>query len=211
MRKPSTQSGFSLVETLVAITILLIVITGPLAISSSAAKSTSFSSEQVTAFFLAQEGVELVEKARNDLLVPYFIDSNTASTTFTPANPDPWADFTRTAAGGIYRNCYISINASGCDFTINTDTAGTLSLTNCSVSASACVMYVDKSSGNVRSRYTHVSSANTVSTPYTRTITLEPISADEVRVISKVTWRTGALKAQQEVFVESRLFNIYGY
>lgn len=69
----SKQSGFSLVETLVAITILLVVIIGPMTISSSAAKSTSFASEQVTAFFLAQEGAELIEKARNDLLLEHFL------------------------------------------------------------------------------------------------------------------------------------------
>ncbi len=201
MKKTSSQSGFSLVETLVAITILLIVITGPLAISSSSAKSSSFSSEQVTAFFLAQEGVELVEKARDDLLVPYFAGSN----------PDPWDDFTRTVVGGIYRNCYTTINPSGCDFTINTDQTGTLAVTNCAASASACVMYVDKTNGNLRSRYTHVTAGSTISTPFTRTITIQPISADEVKVVSRVTWRTGALKAQQEVFVETRFFNMYGY
>ena len=52
------QKGFSLVETLVAISILLIVIVGPMTISMSTAKSSSFASEQVQAFFLAQEGLE---------------------------------------------------------------------------------------------------------------------------------------------------------
>lgn len=69
----NTQSGFSLVETLVAITILLIVISGPLAISTSTARSTSFSSEQVEAFFLAQEGAELAQKIRDDLLLAAFL------------------------------------------------------------------------------------------------------------------------------------------
>ena len=63
------QSGFSLVETLVAISILLIVIVGPMTISMQSAKSSSFASEQVQAFFLAQEGLELAEKARDDLLL----------------------------------------------------------------------------------------------------------------------------------------------
>ena len=198
MNRHTSQSGFSLVETLVSITILLIVITGPLAISSSAAKSSSFSSEQVTAFFLAQEGAELVEKARNDLLIPYF----------NATNPDPWADFTRTGAGGLYRNCYTSVNASGCDFTISNDSVGSVTLASCSTIAN-CLLYIDKNTNNLRYRYGH-NSSNTVTTPFTRVITFETVNANEVKVTSKVTWRTGALRAQQEAVVETRLFNAYG-
>lgn len=49
-------------ETLVAITILLIVVVGPMKIIISASNSTSFSGEQVVAFFLAQEGAEIAQK-----------------------------------------------------------------------------------------------------------------------------------------------------
>lgn len=199
--KQNQQSGFSLVETLVAITILLVVIAGPLAISSSASKSSSFSSEQVVAFFLAQEGLELVQKARNDLLVPYFPPLS--------SNPDPWTDFTRTTGAGLYRNCYTSINSSGCDLTINGDATGSVTVTSCAVSG-ACRLYLDTSSSIQRSRYTHVSSGN-ASTPYTRTITLELVNANEVKVTSKVTWRTGSIRQAQEVVTETRLFNVYGF
>lgn len=199
MRKTSPQSGFTLIETLVSITILLIVIAGPLAITSSSAKSSAFSSEQVTAFFLAQEGVELVEKARDDLLL----------TNFANTNPDPWVDFTR-INGGIYRNCYTSANASGCDFTINRSGIPNLTLTNCN---SGCELYLNKAQNNLRSRYTH-NSSNATLTPYTRVITLEPIGnatpPNEVKVTSRVTWRTGSIRASQEVVVESVLANVYG-
>lgn len=193
MKKTSSQSGFTLIETLVSITILLIVIAGPLAVTSSSAKSSSFSSEQVTAFFLAQEGVELVEKARDDLLL----------TNFANTNPDPWADFTR-INNGIYRNCYTSVNTSGCDFTINRN--GSLTLTNC---AAGCELYLNPTQNNLRSRYTHISN-NATLTPFSRVITLELVNANEVKITSKVTWRTGSIRASQEVVVESELFNVYG-
>lgn len=203
MIKITKQSGFSLVETLVAITILLIVIAGPLAISSSASKSSSFSSEQVVAFFLAQEGLELAQKARNDLLIPYFPPLST--------NPDPWADFTRTSGAGLYQNCYKSQNASGCDLTINSDGTGTITVTNCATTG-ACLLSLDKVTGNKRSRFNHDSgNANNVATPFTRTITFETVSANEVKIESKVTWRTGSIRTGQEVVAETRLFNIYGF
>ena len=197
MKLPSPQSAFSLVETLVAISILLLVMVGPMTISSSAAKSTSFSSEQVTAFFLAQEGAELVQKARDDLQLTYFAG----------INPDAWTDFTRTAAGGLYRLCYKDINPNGCSMTINTDSTGTLSNSvDCSTPGN-CSLYLN--SGTVRSKYTH-SSAGNVLTPFTRRITLENINANEVKIVSRVTWRTGSLRAEQKAEVETRLFNTYG-
>jgi len=194
MKYPPSQAGFSLVETLVAITILLIVIVGPMTISSSTAKSTSFSSEQVTAFFLAQEGAELVQKARDDLLVPYFAD-NTQT---------PWATFSNTS--GTLQRCYA---ASGCGLEINTNTTGTLITPISCATITNCQLYRNDSTGAVRSRFTHTANGNTL-TPFTRKITLTRINSDEVSVVSTVTWRTGSLRAEQQVSVETRLFNMYG-
>lgn len=194
MRYPQ-QAGFTLIETLVSITILLIVITGPLAITSNSAKSSSFSSEQVTAFFLAQEGIELVEKARDDLLVPYFPGAS-------QNNPDPWADFTRTSNAGTYKYCY---SVTGCDLTITPSDNKTVSVTNCQVNS--CQLNLDTTTANLRSRYTH---GNGTATPFTRVITLEQVNPNEVKVTSKVTWRTGSIRSSQDVTIESRLFNLYG-
>lgn len=132
----STQGGFSLVETLVAITLLLLVIVGPMTIVSSSARSTSFSSEQVTAFFLAQEGAELVQKARDDLQLQNYGQTG-------------WNTFTNTS--GTYSACYTT---SGCGLTIRTDSTGTLNtpvscstLANCNLSL--------QTTGTARSRFVH--------------------------------------------------------
>lgn len=194
MRYAPQQSGFSLVETLVAITILLIVIIGPMSISSSAAKSTSFASEQVTAFFLAQEGAELIEKARNDLLLEHFSGSN----------PDPWADFTRTVNPGLYRQCY---TANGCNFSINADGTGTLTAPASCSGQDGCKVNLDAENSSLRSRFT----PGTTGTPtlYSRNIRLQIVSANEVSVTSVVTWRSGFSRDDQQVTVQTSLFNIY--
>jgi len=197
MKYYSTQSGFSLVETLVAISILLVVIVGPMSISSSAAKSTSFASEQVIAFFLAQEGAEMAQKARDDLLLRSFIDPSDPS-----YEPTPWADFVDTS-GGAYDECF---TATGCGLELNTDADGTLK-TPILCTGSSCELYFNENAD--RSRYTHVS-AGATSTPFTRIIFMTENDNREVEVISRVYWRTGSQRSSQEVEVVTYLFNVYG-
>ncbi len=196
--------GFSLIETLVAISILLIVMMGPITISSSAARSTSFSSEQVTAFFLAQEGAELAQKARDDLVILQFVDSNPDPAVFTPLSASPWTTFINTT--GTYQSCY---STNGCGLTVSNSQTGTITITNCGSSQTACGLYFDGATQNLRSRFTHTVGTNSV-TPFTRKITLQNISANEVKVISRVTWRTGTFLREQKVEIETRLFNVYG-
>jgi prepilin-type N-terminal cleavage/methylation domain-containing protein len=190
--KNKQQAGFSLIETLVAISVLLIVVAGPMTLSMRAAKSSSFASEQVQAYFLAQEGIELAQKVRDDLLLKNFL----------PAGPgyvsNPWSRFTDTT-NGAYSVCYQS---TGCGL-YWMDSAMNVATTSCST-ASNCLMH-RKSSGETH--FTHVSTGNTP-TLYTRNIRFIN-DAPGVRVISEVTWRTGSLLASQRVQVETYLYNIY--
>lgn len=191
--KKTTQDGFTLVETLVSITILLLVIIGPMTISSSAARSTSFSSEQVIAFFLAQEGAELAQKARDDLWLGDFTNPGTG-----------WSDFTNISAG-TYADCFTN---DGCRLEIETDAVGSIKLpvADCNP-VSDCRLYFDPN--NDRSRYNHDSSSP-ITTPYTRIIKFEEITSDEVKVTSRVYWRSGNQRQNQEAVVETYLFNVYG-
>jgi prepilin-type N-terminal cleavage/methylation domain-containing protein len=192
---PSEQ-GFSLVETLVAITILLLVIVGPLTISSQSARSTSFASEQVIAFFLAQEGLEIIQKGRDDLVINGFDN----------ASFDAWAAFTNTS--GFYRHCY-DVN-SGCGVELLANASGALDAPIDCGSDARCPLYFDDSIGStLRSRYTPDQPGTYLSTPYSRTVTMQSVSSDEVRVESTVYWRNSDQREEQSVTVETYLFNIY--
>ena len=59
------QRGFTLVETLVAISILSLAITGPMVIAQKGIGSSIYARDQVTAFYLAQEAVEYVRNVRD--------------------------------------------------------------------------------------------------------------------------------------------------
>jgi len=60
------KNGFTLVETLVAVSILLIAIVGPMTIAQKGIQNAYFANEQVTAVFLAQEAIEAVRELRDD-------------------------------------------------------------------------------------------------------------------------------------------------
>jgi len=60
-----SQNGFTLVETLIAISVLLVALGGPMTIAQRGLSAAFVSRDQVTASFLAQEAIEYVRKVRD--------------------------------------------------------------------------------------------------------------------------------------------------
>jgi len=184
------QSGFTLVEVLVSITLLLLVIVGPMQILTRANHSTAFATEQMTAWFLAQEGLELAQNGRDGYLLQYFKGDI----------PDPWHDFKT----GSFATCFAG---PGCGFSIDED--GVLTADTCdNLGGGGCQLYLDTTSS--RMSYTHDSSGGHVKQPYSRVIHMTETGAGrEILVTSTVTWRTGSLIASQQVVTSTYLFNVY--
>jgi len=199
MKKKPTQNhskrAFSLVEVLVSITILLFVVVVPMTIVTRANNSTAFANEQLIAFFLAQEGLEIVEKGRNDLYLQYFATGGIAN---------PMTLFSRTSSSGPFSTCY---HSRGCG--ISFDGSNTVTNFVCSTSGANCRIY---QTGN---KYVQASSQPTGSTisPFSRVVKMESSMSGsklhEVKVTSTVTWRTGSLIAGQSVELVTYLTNIY--
>lgn len=208
MIQKHTQSGFSLVETLVAITILMIVIVGPLTIVTTTSKSTNFSNAQVVGFYLAQEGAELAQKARDDIVLNRFLDS--ADPEYgTRFDDTPWADFIDESGGAEFEDCFSSY---GCSIEVGVDSEGTISIPDsCGVQMSGCELWFD--TADVRSRYTHTDLGAANLTPYRRAVTFEnvdPGGTDEIKVVSRVEWSTGISRDFESVEVVTYLFDVYG-
>lgn len=192
------HDGFTLVEVLVAITLLLMVIVGPLQIIARTNNSTAFASEQMTAWFLAQEGLELAQQARDGYLLNYFNNTTT----------HPWTDFVDPS--GQYGPCFKS---TGCGLFVNND--GSVAVTDCGVFSCQLFQSTANTPATRRASYIHVlasgsNPAQSTQSKFTRVVTLkETGSGREVAATSTVTWRTGSLIAGQKVETATFLFNIY--
>src|SRR4051812_26467647 len=65
-----TSAGFTLLETMVAVTLLSVAIVAPMSLTAQSLGSAYYARDEVTAFYLAQEGLEVVRNVRdNNILI----------------------------------------------------------------------------------------------------------------------------------------------
>lgn len=75
------EKGFTLIETLVAISILLLSIIGPMEIAARGLFSAYYARDEIAAYYLAQEGVEYVRNLRDTM----YLEDFKAGTVNSPA------------------------------------------------------------------------------------------------------------------------------
>jgi prepilin-type N-terminal cleavage/methylation domain-containing protein len=69
VHRDELRRGFSMIETLVAITMLTLAVTAPLTLAGQGLIAANYAKDQVTAFNLAQEAIELVRFHRDNQLI----------------------------------------------------------------------------------------------------------------------------------------------
>lgn len=189
------ESGFTLIETLVAITILVIAIIGPMEIASKSLFSAFYARDEITAYYLAQEGIEYVRNARDTLFLTDFNNKNLEG------------DWLR----GL-DNCIADENSTtGCYL----DT--TIPFSPDDFLASACPVESDGGCPFLKfdedtGVYDYSSG---VDSKFKRNIVLvykphgeAPLDKEEVIVISNVTWSTGSFfKTNRSFVLSERLYN----
>ncbi len=177
-------SGFTLIETLVAITLLSIAITGPFITAEKSIEAANIAKHKMTASFLAQEGIELVRTMRdNAYITGCFYDGG-----YT-ACKNWWGGFTSNDYdGGKYNILQCETPGSSCAVDASAVSVGgvgfgTGSITAC-VSSSCGELYLTSDG-----RYTTDSTGNT-KTSFKRVVSVTNISNTEISVTSKVEWST---------------------
>lgn len=194
MRHQSTEKGvikqsrgFTLVEVLVAISILVVAVVGPMTIAMRGLQSAFFAKEQLTATFLAQEGAELIRMHRDQYAMAQEGTGN-----------DNWL-------GTLPAICKA---AQGCDV----DIRALATFSNCAT-ANACRLRYDAAGVTSASRGMYTHSGSSPHSPYTRVVRLTDQgggnNSDEVLVTVAVSWQSGFLNGTRTVTLQSRLFNQY--
>lgn len=121
--------GFTLVETLVSITILLMVIIGPMTIAQKGIQSAYYAGDQTTAIYLAQEAIEHFQRLRDDRALFNYQDYKNNGNNGN-GNTADWYESNPVAS---FANCLTNkgcdVNFSGSNYSYNdcTDT------TNCNL------------------------------------------------------------------------------
>jgi prepilin-type N-terminal cleavage/methylation domain-containing protein len=178
MRTMRKVRGFTLVETLVAITVILTAIVGPLYAVQQSLNISRSAREQLIASSLAQEGVEYV-RAMRDSNYLYNL-ANPGSRTWL-AGVDGTAGYPNAYADCITGNCVVDI------------VRNTVSRTVVPLNLEGTGLYGQTSAGTA--------------TPFTRTVRLTAVagSVTEMIVTVTVTWTT---KGQaRTVLITERLHN----
>ncbi len=124
MKKIITQQGFTIVETLVALSIFSVAVIALISVAISGSSGATYVKNKLTASYLAQEGVEMVRNLRD---TASFIDSQNTWDLFfgTPTGLG-------VATNGVIGGCVIPAGVTmtpgspaGCSIETNTDPSAT--------------------------------------------------------------------------------------
>ena len=203
MKNSSSQFGYSLVEVLISIAILLIAIVGPMTIASQGIKSSTFSLEQNSAFFLAQEGIEAVFSIRGNYALTDIDDG------LEPSDSDTSWDWISDVLSGGPCSTNFSSDGNTCEFGIDFLDAtmnNNLTSNECdSGNEERCRLYFDNGS-SARVVYSHNTSGD--ASEFIRIIRVTRESAYSILVQSTVSWDSHAFGGNtQSVTLSTYMFD----
>lgn len=170
----SMNRGFTLLETLVAVMILSLAVAGPLYVADRALVAAHISRDQLTASYLAQEGIEYIRSMRDREFL-YAHDSGDLT-----ASDDAWQAFL--FGGGSGQGNLGSCRSVSCalDPSLPMGSGGGNALHACGATCDPIYMTSE-------GRYT-LSTSGSAATIYTRKIDTTLISATDLKVVSTVTF-----------------------
>lgn len=172
------SKGFTLVETLVAISILSLSIAGAFTAVQSGIQSSTMAKDQITAFYLAQEGMEFIKNIRDENALKSISGISTSWLAGLSSNPSDPCFFGKT--------CIVDSPLK--------------SVSPCSAGFGTCPNI--KQEGTT---YLFGYTPSWTDTAFKREIQFQSITANEVRVIIKISWTNRSL--QKSFQATQSLFN----
>lgn len=180
------KSGFTLLETLVAILILMLAVAGPLTIAQKGLAAAQVAKNQTVAYYLAQDAMEYVRFVR---------DSNKLAGSPWLAGLDTTPN-SHTNAGASGGQCVSAAGDSACYVDSRQDTT-----TYCGGATCTSRMYYNDSGGWF--------SNDTNDTPsiFTRTVVIKDISSTEAQVSVTVSWTRPGGGTPPSVTLKENMFD----
>ena len=168
------ERGFTILETLVAITLLSMAILGPMELASRSIGSAMVSQNQITAFYLSQEALEYIRNIRDNNLI----------------NSLPWI------SGGNLDEC----TGNDCIIDVPNSTLGDPS-GNITACIGTCPKLKYDDAGGYY--YNHISGNETIFTRKARIITPVNGNSDEAKIEITTSWdeKTGTRSVYLEEYV----------
>lgn len=172
------NKGFTLLETLVAIFILVLAITGPMVFAQSTLRAAFQSRDQITAFYLAQDVIEFIKNVR---------DTNGLKS-------QEWLSGleTCTASGGLDGSVSCSIDTR----------YGSVDIDSCG--GNVCLSPLNEVS---YAGGTFLGHGSGIPTRFKRTIWINEIeSGREAEVIVQIDWESNVLSGSKRIVVQENIY-----
>lgn len=180
------NKAFTLVETLVAISIFTMAILGLMSVLASSISNTNYAKQKIIAEYLAQEGIEYVRNIR------------TSEVLYSPLSQSLWKKFSAT------NSCDSNSNTCGFSATYNSGNfRNGNDIFKCNQNPNNCGLYL----GNTTGVYDPDASSGGVYSGFTREIWRETISTNGFKIHSRVSWTQGS--GPHNVTFSEDLYNWY--
>jgi prepilin-type N-terminal cleavage/methylation domain-containing protein len=177
------KRGFTLIESMVAITIFTVSILSMMSLLAKGLSDTNFVKRKMVATYLAQEGIEYIRNMVNTSTLYYNVDKSVGWN-------NTWnnASLMTVAKCATANGCYF--DPQGVSYTDPNYPILSTTFTACSDSAGKCgdhPIYFHPSTG----KYDYISAGGQLS-GFSRKIFLQYAGADELRFASAVYWTQGS-------------------
>lgn len=167
-----------MIETLVAIGIILVATTGPMVFAQKSLRASFMSRDQITAFYLAQDAIEFIKNLREHHAL--------ARTT------GDWLD-------DLADVCDLS---HGCTIDTTKLVTNTAAVRNCVDSEPGCI-----GQQTLRIDTNKEFSFDGEESIFYRTIYIDEIDIDEAQVMVKIVWTSQETVGEREIFVVENIYN----
>ncbi len=185
-QRQDNKRGFTIIETLVAVFILLITTTGPLTFTQSGLRSSFLARDQITAFYLAQDSIEYLKNLRDQNQI---------------AANDTWLDQFGACAP-------VSEGADGtvsCNIDSILDQTAECIISPTNPNGTCPALYYEVNKGN----FSMTNGTDFEVSKYTRTMYVTLINAKELQVIVEVSWDSQLLSGLKRIVVQENIYKKY--